>query len=65
MSTLTARQRQIMVEISYGRTRPEIAADLGIRCDTVGQHIRDAVARLGARNTTHAVAVGLTTGALR
>ena len=53
--TLTPRQREVMVLLASGYTRPEIAQELGISPNTVSDHTKRAYARLGAHNRVEAI----------
>ena len=56
---LTGRQRQIMQLLADGESTTFAARELGLSEETVKTHTKNAVARLGARNRTHAVAIAL------
>jgi two-component system, NarL family, response regulator len=56
---ITRRQRQILQMIANGGSTTAAARDLGLSEETVKTHTRNALARLGARNRTHAVAIAL------
>ncbi len=56
---ITSRQRQILQLIANGGSTTAAARDLGLSEETVKTHTRNALARLGARNRTHAVAIAL------
>jgi DNA-binding NarL/FixJ family response regulator len=56
---LTRRQRQILQMLSDGGTTTAAARELGLSEETVKTHTKHALARLGARNRTHAVAIAL------
>ena len=56
---LTSRQRQILQLIANGGSTTAAARELGLSEETVKTHTRNALARLGARNRTHAVAIAL------
>jgi PAS domain S-box-containing protein len=56
---LTRRERQVVSLIALGRETPEIARELHISPETVRTHVRNAMARLGARTRAHLVAVVL------
>jgi two-component system, NarL family, response regulator len=56
---LTGRQRQILQLLANGGSTTAAARDLGLSEETVKTHTRNALARLGARNRTHAVAIAL------
>jgi DNA-binding NarL/FixJ family response regulator len=56
---ITRRQRQILQLLANGGSTTAAARDLGLSEETVKTHTRNALARLGARNRTHAVAIAL------
>jgi len=56
---LTRRQRQILQLLADGQSPTFAARELGLSEETVKTHTKHAVARLGARNRTHAVAIAL------
>jgi two-component system NarL family response regulator len=56
---LTRRQRQILQLLADGESTTVAARELGLSEETVKTHAKHALARLGARNRTHAVAIAL------
>ncbi len=56
---LTRRQRQIMQLLANGESTTVAARELDLSEETVKTHIKTALARLGARNRTHAVSIAL------
>jgi len=62
IQTLSEQQRRVLVGYSVGMMSPEIADKLGITTATVAVHRRGAIARLGARNLTVAVALAIRQG---
>jgi two-component system, NarL family, response regulator len=56
---LTRRQLQILQLLADGESTTFAARSLGLSEETVKTHMKNALARLGARNRTHAVAIGL------
>jgi DNA-binding NarL/FixJ family response regulator len=56
---LTKRQREILQLLANGGSTSAAARELGLSEETVKTHTRNALARLGARNRTHAVAIAL------
>ena len=56
---LTHRQREILQRLSNGESTTAAARALGLSEETVKTHTKNILARLGARNRTHAVAIGL------
>lgn len=57
MSDLSPRESEIIALIAAGELRKTIAHKLDITPKTVGTHVENAVAKLGAKNTVHAVAI--------
>lgn len=56
---LTHRQREILQLLADGESTTVAARELGLSEETVKTHIKTALARLGARNRTHAVGIAL------
>jgi DNA-binding NarL/FixJ family response regulator len=56
---LTRRQREILQSLANGESTTVAARELDLSEETVKTHTKNAVARLGARNRTHAVAIAL------
>jgi len=56
---LTRRQRQILQLLADGESTTVAARELDLGEETVKSHTKAAVARLGAKNRTHAVAIAL------
>lgn len=64
MTSLTARQRQVLLLAANGNSNTAIASWLGVRPDSV-QHLLTAAYRaLGATDRAQAVAVALAVGEL-
>ena len=59
---VTARQRQILMLFIAGRTRPQIATELGVMPGTVGDYIKDLYLRLDVHNPQDAVAAAREAG---
>jgi two-component system, NarL family, response regulator len=57
--TLTKRQLQILQFLADGGSTTAAARQLDLSEETVKTHTKNALARLGARNRTHAVAIAL------
>lgn len=57
--TLTPRQREILCSVVKGRTNRQIGLEIGIREDSVGQHLSAIFAKLGAVNRAEAIAIAL------
>jgi len=58
---LTARELMILRMVAEGLTNTEIAAELRIGRETVKTHVGNILAKLGARDRTHAVTVAYRT----
>lgn len=56
---LTKRQREILQLLANGESTTVAANELDLSEETVKTHTKYALARLGARNRTHAVAIAL------
>jgi DNA-binding NarL/FixJ family response regulator len=56
---LTQRQREILQLLANGESTTVAARELDLSEETVKTHIKTALARLGARNRTHAVSIAL------
>jgi DNA-binding NarL/FixJ family response regulator len=56
---LTRRQREILQLLADGESTTFAARELDLSEETVKTHTKNALARLGARNRTHAVAIAL------
>lgn len=61
---LSEREWGILRNLADGMQNEEIGDELGISRMTVMTHIKRILAKLGARNRTHAVAIGFRTGLL-
>jgi len=61
---LSPREREIVRLVAMGNTGPEIADELHLSHDTVRTHVRNAMAKLGARSRAHLVARALGQGAV-
>lgn len=56
---LTRRQRQILQRLADGESATAAARELDLSEETVKTHLKNALARLGAKNRTHAIAIAL------
>jgi DNA-binding NarL/FixJ family response regulator len=56
---LTRRQRQILQLLANGESTTVAARQLDLSEETIKTHTKNVLARLGARNRTHAVAIAL------
>lgn len=59
---LGARETQVLQRVARGAANKQIAADLGITEDTVKGYLSSIMDKLGARNRTHAVTIGIERG---
>jgi DNA-binding NarL/FixJ family response regulator len=59
---LTPREVDVLRLVRGGNANKEIAAQLSLTEETVKSHIRNILAKLGANDRTHAVAIGLKRG---
>jgi DNA-binding NarL/FixJ family response regulator len=59
---LTPREVEVLRLVAGGNANKEIAAQLSLTEETVKSHIRNILAKLGANDRTHAVAIGLRRG---
>jgi DNA-binding NarL/FixJ family response regulator len=56
---LTQRQRQILQLMANGESTAAASRELGLSEETIKTHTKNVLARLEARNRTHAVAIAL------
>lgn len=63
--SLSPRQVDVLRLVALGANVSQIAAELSISAATVRTHVRNVLARLGANNRAHAVAIAMTSGLLR
>jgi DNA-binding NarL/FixJ family response regulator len=56
---LTRRQREILQLLANGESTTVAARELDLSEETVKTHMKNALARLGAKNRTHAVSIAL------
>lgn len=61
-ATLTKRQREILQLLANGYSTSGAAEHLGLGAETIRSHTKGALARLKARDRTHAVAISLRAG---
>lgn len=62
---LTARERDVLTWVAYGRTVSEIASAVAISDHTVAEHLKNIRAKLGTSNNAHSLVRALLTGQLR
>jgi DNA-binding CsgD family transcriptional regulator len=58
-STLTAREREVVRLVALGSTTRQVAADLSLSPETIRSHVRNAMAKTGARTRAQLVALVL------
>jgi PAS domain S-box-containing protein len=63
-AALTPREREIVHLIALGRVTREICAELHVAPDTVRTHVRNAMAKTGARTRAQLIAIALGDGLL-
>jgi DNA-binding NarL/FixJ family response regulator len=63
-SALTAREVGVLRLIAVGNANKEIAAQLSITEETVKGYVKNILAKLGAKDRTHAVTIGLKRGVI-
>ena len=56
---ITKRQREILQMLADGESTTVAARRLGLSEETVKTHMKNILARLEAKNRSHAVAIGL------
>jgi len=61
-TSLTSVERRVLEAFADGGTSPSVGDSLGISASMVHDHLAYARTRLVARNTTHAVAIGIRAG---
>jgi len=62
--SLSPRQLEVLTLVAVGADARQIAAELSISDATVRTHVKNVLARLGAHNRAHAVAIAMATGLL-
>ncbi len=62
--SLSPRQLDVLRLVALGANASQIAAELSISEATVRTHVKNVLARLGAHNRAHAVAIAMTSGLL-
>lgn len=62
---LTPREKAVLRLVSVGNSTREVAAILGLSPETVKAHRKHALAKLGARNSTHTVATAIREGIIQ
>jgi len=64
-SALTAREIEVLTLIAAGNSNKLIAAQLSINEETAKGHVKNILAKLGAKDRTHAVTLGLQRGIIQ
>ncbi len=59
MDRLTEREREVLLCLSEGLSQCDLVAKLGISKETVRTHVRNVLAKIGARSTSEAIALYL------
>jgi DNA-binding NarL/FixJ family response regulator len=59
---LTQRERQVLLQLSTGRTNQEIAAVLGTSVSTVERHVTHILTKLGCKTRTQAATYAVAQG---
>ncbi|MDA7597401.1 response regulator transcription factor [bacterium] len=62
---LSKRETEILALIANGMANKEIGAHLGLAENTIKNHVKSILSKLGARDRTHAVTEGLKRGILQ
>ncbi len=63
-AALTARELEVLRLVASGYANKVISARLDINEETTKTHIKNILAKLGARDRTHAVSLGLKRGVI-
>jgi PAS domain S-box-containing protein len=61
---LTPREREVLERVALGESSAEIAGHLVISPETVRQHVRNILQKLGARTRAQAIGIALRSGQL-
>ncbi|MFF8774220.1 LuxR C-terminal-related transcriptional regulator [Kitasatospora sp. NPDC015120] len=64
LTPLTRREHEVLRWAATGRTNPEIAAQLGLTCNTVTGYLKSAMHKLGVRNRTELAVTARESGLL-
>jgi DNA-binding NarL/FixJ family response regulator len=62
---LTAREHEVLRELARGNSNKRIALQMGISENTVNNYIKSILAKLHAKDRTHAVIIALERGFLQ
>jgi PAS domain S-box-containing protein len=61
-SALTRREREVIQQLTMGKTGPEIADELFVAHHTIRTHVRNAMGKTGARTRAQLVAMAMAEG---
>lgn len=64
-ANLTDREAEVLRLVAQGRSNAEIAAELFLGVETVKTHVRNVLAKLGARDRVQAVITAYESGFIR
>jgi len=56
-AVISRRELEVIALVARGMTNDEIAGEMGISVETVKSHMRHLLAKLRAKNRTHAVGI--------
>jgi DNA-binding NarL/FixJ family response regulator len=59
---ISDRECEVLVQVAYGKSNEQIAAELHISEETVKSHVRHIFQALGVKNRAHAVYTGCLRG---
>jgi two-component system NarL family response regulator len=59
---LSERELEVLLAAAKGETMEETAARLWLSLETIKSHRRNVIAKLGARNLSHAIALAVRSG---